>query len=58
MLFAFSLTRAVHPEFLPKQTAKEFMKPDIRMLRIFVPVFSLLTSQSLSGGIWAWEPGL
>ena len=26
MLFAFSLTRAVHPEFLPKQTAKEFMK--------------------------------
>ena len=26
MLFAFSLTRAVHPGFLPKQTAKEFMK--------------------------------
>ena len=26
LLFAFSLTRAVHPEFLPKQTAKEFMK--------------------------------
>ena len=30
MLFAFSLTRAVHPEFLPKQKAKEFMKHEKR----------------------------